>query len=67
MTTPDSYVQLVERLARIEEKLDASLRGHTDHEGRLRAIERWKYALPATAVTAVISGALAIFATIYGR
>lgn len=58
-----SYVVFVERLVRIEVKLDELLKaqdkGHEDHETRLRAIERWKYALPLTALTAVASAVVA--------
>lgn len=64
---PTSYLVVVDRLARIEVKLDEALKLHQDHESRLRVIERWKYALPLTAFTAVISGALAVFAMVYGR
>lgn len=31
-----------------------------DHETRLRELERWRYALPASLATAVASGILAI-------
>lgn len=37
MTTPDP---VGERLARIETKLDQALANHTDHETRLRRVER---------------------------
>lgn len=32
----------------------------TDHEDRLRALERWKYALPTAAVTAVVSAVVSV-------
>ena len=35
---------------------------HQDHESRLRALEKWRYAIPATAVTAAGGVATAITA-----
>jgi hypothetical protein len=58
------YVIVVDRLARIEEKLDRVLKEHADHEVRIRAIERWKYALPLTAMTAAASAAVTLFGMI---
>ncbi|MEU3052286.1 hypothetical protein [Streptomyces griseus] len=58
------YVIVVDRLARIEEKLDRVLKEHADHEVRIRAIERWKYALPLTAITAAASAAVTLFGMI---
>lgn len=53
------------RLARIEVKLDMMIERlnevRTDHEARLRTLERWKYAIPASAVMAATSAAVAIF------
>ena len=50
---------LNERLESIEEKLDsiamAKTEKHTDLEMRVRMVERWMYAVPASIVTAVIS------------
>tara|TARA_Y100000401_G_scaffold53503_1_gene42043 strand:+ start:1166 stop:1390 length:225 start_codon:yes stop_codon:yes gene_type:complete len=50
---------LNERLESIEEKLDsiamANTEKHTDLEMRVRMVERWMYAVPASIVTAVIS------------
>lgn len=42
MTTPDP---VGERLARIETKLDVYLAGHTDHESRIRSLERARWAI----------------------
>lgn len=58
-------VTLAERLVRIETRLEQLIdlnktRGE-DHEGRLRALERWKYALPISAFGAVLSAAVTIF------
>ncbi|MEV4321006.1 hypothetical protein AB0J37_02105 [Microbispora rosea] len=75
MTTDDGDVR--DRLTRIEGKLDllgmqqstssaASDRTHSDHEQRLRALERWKYALPITAAGALVTGATAIITAIKG-
>ena len=50
---------LNDRLESIEEKLDsiamANTEKHTDLEMRVRMVERWMYAVPASIVTAVIS------------
>lgn len=51
------------RLARIETKLDGiAERLVEDHETRLRALERWRYALPVTLMFAVASIAVSIAA-----
>jgi hypothetical protein len=57
-------------IARMEVKLDGLIetnktRGE-DHENRLRALERWKYALPVSAFGAVLSAAVTIF-TLYAQ
>lgn len=66
MDFQDDFVRLVERLTRIETKLDQQLSGQLDHEVRLRAIERWKYALPIASITAVASGVLTAF-NLFGK
>lgn len=50
--------ELGRSLARIEAKVD-TVTG--DHEKRLRAVERWMYALPPTIAVAIASVAAAIF------
>lgn len=64
------WMMVIERLARIETALESIRRDRDemkkesdDHEGRLRALERWKYMLPSSLVTAVIAAAV----TIYGQ
>lgn len=57
---------LLQRLVRIETKLDMAIVDQRDHEGRLRTLERWKYALPASAATALISAAVAAYAAFRG-
>lgn len=57
----DDLLILVDRLARIETKLDQALSNHADHEKRIRLVERWKYALPVSALAAIAAGAVAIF------
>lgn len=49
--------QILDRLARIETKLDDHHSGRTDHEQRIRALEafRWKVAGVATVVAAASS------------
>jgi len=55
---------LNERLEGIEEKLDsivlATSEKHTDLEMRVRMVERWMYAVPASIVTAIVSVAVAL-------
>tara|TARA_R100001230_G_scaffold24379_1_gene16246 strand:+ start:21 stop:260 length:240 start_codon:yes stop_codon:yes gene_type:complete len=55
---------LNERLESIEEKLDsivlANTEKHTDLEMRVRMVERWMYAVPASIVTAIVSVAVAL-------
>lgn len=76
VTTRDLY----ERIVGIEERLNGALAAnerlrdqlaelctHTaDHETRLRAIERWRYALPLAALTALITGVAAVVAALGG-
>lgn len=64
------WMMVIERLARIETTLesirrdrDEMLKDRDDHEERLRKLERWKYMLPSTLVTAVISAGV----TLYGQ
>ena len=50
---------LNERLEGIEEKLDsivlANTEKHSDLEMRVRMVERWMYAVPASIITAIIA------------
>ncbi len=62
-----------ERLARIEGKLDAIALQHAgsertsgDHEQRLRALEKWKYALPIGALGAIVAGASTLITALKG-
>lgn len=57
------YLVVIDRLARIEVKLDEIRRDRADHESRIRTLERWKYTLPATFIPAVISAVV----TVYGQ
>jgi hypothetical protein len=41
---------------------DASCR---DHEARLRSLERWRYAFPVSAGTAVLSAIIAFFSAVH--
>lgn len=54
-----------DRLARIETKLDILItdygKSDEDHETRLRALERWRYALPTSIVLAIGSLAATLF------
>lgn len=64
------WMMVIERLARIETTLegirrdrDEMMKSRDDHEGRIRGLERWRYMLPSSLVTAVIAAAV----TIYGQ
>jgi hypothetical protein len=64
----DAFIVIVERLARIETALDQIRRDRDDlakerddFETRLRGVERWRYAIPPTLVTALVSMAVAIY------
>lgn len=64
MTTAAPDTLIVERLVRLETKLDLLLEQikndkdrSADHEARLRRVERWTYALPPTALVAVLAAA----------
>jgi hypothetical protein len=64
------FVIIAERLARIETTLDGirrdrdeMQRDRDDHESRIRGLERWKYMLPSSLVTAIVSAVV----TIYGQ
>jgi hypothetical protein len=37
--------EIYERLGGIDQKLDQLLEQRTDHEGRIRSLERWKWIL----------------------
>lgn len=50
----------VRSLTQSNEHVDREL---SDHEDRLRAIERWKYSVPTAAVTAVVSAVVAVAKT----
>jgi hypothetical protein len=47
-----SLGEIARSLHRIEEQLS---KGFDDHEGRIRKVERWMYAVPPTIVLAVAS------------
>lgn len=58
-------VELATRLTQIEAKLDELVRVNKkrgeDHETRLRSLERWKYALPASFFGTLVAALVAIF------
>lgn len=57
----DEIELLKERLVRIETKIDLYiLDGIKDHEMRLRQLERWRYAIPASILTALASAVTTI-------
>lgn len=64
------WMMVIERLARIETALESIRRDRDemqkdrdDHETRIRGLERWKYMLPSSLITALVAAAV----TIYGQ
>lgn len=50
--------EIYDKLVRIEESvrvMDAPLQTVTDHESRIRGLERWRYSQPVTLVMSVAS------------
>jgi hypothetical protein len=45
----DQIARLAEAVVRLETKLD----GYADHETRIRALEKWRYSIPAAVLIAV--------------
>tara|TARA_B100000378_G_scaffold228406_1_gene192825 strand:- start:398 stop:649 length:252 start_codon:yes stop_codon:yes gene_type:complete len=64
VTTAITLAVLNERLETIEEKIDAihatQARRSDDIELRVRTIERWMYAVPASILTAIVAVVLTI-------
>lgn len=65
-------MQNIERLTRIEEKVNGistsatnADAGYRDHEFRIRALERFRWSQPVTALTSIISAAGAITAAYF--
>lgn len=56
----------VARLDRIEQAQDALRSEQERHRARLDAIDRWRYALPLSSVSAVIAAAAAVLTAILG-
>lgn len=64
------WMMVIERLARIETALesirrdrDEMMKDRDDHENRIRGLEKWKYMLPSSLVTALIAAGV----TVYGQ
>lgn len=60
----EQLIRMDERMSAVQDH-ESRLRalesfGLVDHDARLGALERWKYALPASFITAVVSGIVAI-------
>ena len=62
---------VAERLARIEAILEGMRhdraemqRERDDHEARIRGLERWRYMLPSSLLTAVISAGVTVYGLI---
>lgn len=68
----EGFMMLVaERLARIEATLegirrdrDEMQKDRDDHESRIRGLERWRYMLPSSLLTAVISAGITVYGLI---
>ncbi|MGW4986306.1 hypothetical protein ACWEQ3_01465 [Streptomyces mirabilis] len=55
----DDVRSLVQSNAEVSKQLE-------DHEGRLRSVERWKYAVPTATVGAIVSAGITIAKAIGG-
>ncbi|WP_432118489.1 hypothetical protein [Streptomyces sp. bgisy032] len=60
--------EIYDQLVAMRDEVRASAQTHvsvaeklTDHEDRIRGLERWKYSVPTALVTAVISAATTIY------
>jgi hypothetical protein len=54
---PVCHAEVLDRLARIETKLDDMIGARTDHESRIRILEtRWHWASGAAAIVGAIAG-----------
>jgi hypothetical protein len=70
ITTRDIYDKVVE----VGGKVDGMLAAHErtreqvrDHEQRIRATERWRYALPVSVLLGVMSAASSVLVTLAGH
>lgn len=55
--------EIYDKVVHLEEKIGAVVQQAAqvgDHETRIRSVERWKYALPATLGSSILSVVLAI-------
>lgn len=50
----EMLVEISERTARMEEKLDTVVETVNDHEERLRSTEKWRWGIPGAGVLAVL-------------
>ncbi|MFC6884677.1 MULTISPECIES: hypothetical protein [Actinomadura] len=70
ITTRDIYDKVVELGGKVDgmgaahEQVRAQV---ADHEQRLRATERWRYALPVSVLLGTLSAALSFLGTYVGR
>lgn len=61
--------QVLERLGGHLDAIDAFTKAaqdvHADHEARLRSLERWRYALPVSALSAVGAAVVAVLQAVH--
>ena len=57
---------LLVSLTRVETKIDGVVTRVNDHEGRVRKLEAWRYALPSSLVLGAVSVALSIYEARHG-
>lgn len=62
----DATRQTQQEVRAVLGRLDALEREHADIRARLTAVERWRYALPLTGVSAVIAAIGAVLAALLG-
>jgi|HubBroStandDraft_1064217.scaffolds.fasta_scaffold24522_3 hypothetical protein len=60
-TNIEIYALLIE----VKTKLESVIAQMPDHESRIRSLERWRWQLPTSIITAVGSALVAIGAVIY--
>ena len=64
-----TLLDIYTRQVQLDSKVDViheQLKAIPDHEDRIRALERWRYALPMSLVLAVLSAAVTLVGWRYG-
>jgi hypothetical protein len=67
MTTLSELTRDLRAVERTLVGVAADLQDLPDHESRIRALERWRWSLPAALVSSILSGAAALIAVLSSR